>query len=139
MTPRRNWLSLPLAFLMPSPRKSTCATSWPVVAAQGADVGDQPAIADQHLDLAADLAGHRHRRVGVVLERASLAASTQTCEPDPAISTTLPMPAGETALAGRCGGFGFLGEVADFIEEFTKVRPIVHALPAPWVLSLSMA
>ena len=40
-----------------------------VVAAQRADVGDQPAVADDHLDLAADLAGHGDRRVGVRLQR----------------------------------------------------------------------
>ena len=34
-----------------------------VAGAKRADVGDQPAAVDLHLDLAADLAGHRHRRV----------------------------------------------------------------------------
>ena len=62
------------------------------VAAQRADVGDQPAVADDHLDLAADLAGHRDRRVGMRLQRRRAAlASMRICEPEPAISTTLPI------------------------------------------------
>ena len=38
----------------------------------GADVGDQPALADRHLDLASDLPRHRDRGIAVVGEREQL-------------------------------------------------------------------
>ena len=94
-------------------------------AAHGADIGDQPAFADEHLDLAADLAGHRDRRIGVGLKRGQSGPSMRICEPEPAISTTSPI--GDSSAARRLGcGAGFLGEAADFVEEFTQVRLLVH-------------
>jgi hypothetical protein len=68
-----------------------------------ADVGDQPVGADQHLNLAADLAGHRDRRILVLASCARRGPFMHICEPDPAISITLPI---DSRWAGKGGPSG---------------------------------
>ena len=60
---------------------------------------------------------------------ATVAASMRICDPEPAISTTVPIaPGAGPAGLGRRGGRFILLEAADFIEEFVQVRPVVHML-----------
>ena len=99
-----------------------------IVGAHRADVGDQPGRADDHLDLAADLAGHGDRRVGMVGE----------AEQHRRVEARLRSRAGDfddmadrrQRRGGRRlrrGGAGLVAEAAHFIEELPKIRLIGHA------------
>ena len=120
MTPRRKLLILPRSVAAALAEEVDVGDDLAAVAgAQGADVGDQPAVADDHLDLAADLAGHGDRRVLVRLEAAAgAAASMRICEPEPAISTHLADRRERVRLApGGAAAAALVGEAADFVEE----------------------
>ena len=99
-----------------------------VVGAQRADVGNQPGVADDHLDLASDLARHRDRRVGVRLQRPQRGS----------VHADLRARTGDFDNLSDCGGRGalalhwrsrhFIREVADFVDEFVQVGLFVHGL-----------
>ena len=100
-----------------------------VVGAQRADVGDQPVVADDHLDLAADLARHGDRRVLVRLQRGQSSrrrcgfASRSRRSRRPCRSR-----ASSCRFAPGAGAASLVGEAADFVEEFAQVRLFVHVL-----------
>jgi len=94
---------------------------------QRADVGDEPAVSDHRLDLAADLARHGDRWIGMRLQGGD----------GRGIHADLRSRAGDldhgsdrawhrASRLGRRGRRFILLEAADFIEEFTQVWPVVH-------------
>ena len=96
-----------------------------------ADVGNQPAVADAGLDLAADLAGHGDGRVGVCLQRhnrRAIEADLRTRTGD-----LHDMPDDERfrrrGLGRRSRRF-VTAEAADFVEEIAQIGLglLVHVL-----------
>ena len=97
-----------------------------VAGAQGADVGQQPAVADHHLDLASDLPRQGDRRVLVTLKRhqiggihADLRSRAGNLED---LADGLD-PAGRRCRHRR---IALVREIADFIQKFAQVRLLVH-------------
>ena len=100
------------------------------VGPQGADVGDQPAASDLHLDLASDLARRRDRGIAVALEGMHAGG----------MKADLRAGAGDLEhladrFEGRCGcrrggrAAHVVGaEAAHFIEELAQVRLVIHVL-----------
>ena len=102
------------------------------IGAHRAHVGDQPARADDHLDLAADLSGHGDRRVFVGGQRAQcrgveadLRARAGDFEDVPDRRQRI---LGRSRFAVRAG---IVGEGAHLVEELLEIWLVGHSYAAP--------
>ncbi len=99
-----------------------------LLGAQGADVGDQEGAADDHLDLASDLAGHGDRRIGIALKlgdggRVHANAGAGTGDLDDFADRR--KVGGLRPGSRRCTGL--IAEAVNLVDEIPQVRMLFHS------------
>src|SRR5258705_6547502 len=100
-----------------------------LIGAHGAHVRDQPGVADDHLDLAADLTGHRDRRIGMRLKLPQVLRVHADRRARARDFEHLADRREHLALRSR-GGWGLtvLGKTVHFVEKLTQGRLSVSIL-----------